>query len=67
MAEIRQEVKTFVVHYLCDECGKEAMEPDRKGVVSFVMPPAYDHTCPGCGAKATFGIEYPRIETEAIA
>lgn len=63
--EIRQEVKTYKVHYMCDDknCGGE-MQPT--GLCLTSMPPLYPHTCSQCGISKNFPDTYPYIETEQM-
>lgn len=64
MAEIKQEVKTFEVDYICDECGKGKMR--NAGFVLDSNPPQYPHRCKECGAKKTFYHTYPRTVYERV-
>jgi Zn finger protein HypA/HybF involved in hydrogenase expression len=57
-AEIEQEVKTFTVYYLCDECGKGRMEPT--GICLTSNPLQWPHKCNKCGSEKTFKVKYPR-------
>ena len=58
MAEIEQEVKTFTVNYLCDECGEGYMEST--GSILISNPPQYPHKCNACGSDRTFREKYPK-------
>lgn len=59
MAEKRTEVKTYVVRYICDDCGEGEMVPTGQCLTSW--PAKYPHKCSKCGASATFtGSSYPR-------
>jgi hypothetical protein len=58
MAEMAQEVKTFTVGYLCDECGKGWMEPT--GTMLTSNPPQWPHKCNECGEQKTFWEKYPK-------
>lgn len=59
MSEKRIEVNTYIVRYICDECGEGEMFPT--GTCLDSLPPQYPHKCHKCGASKTFiGITYPR-------
>ena len=58
MPEIEQEVKTFTVSCLCEECGDGWMEPT--GICLTSNPPQYPHKCSKCGEIENFRVEYPR-------
>ena len=64
MGEMEQEVKTFVVGYLCDECGRGFME--NNGECLYVYPPLYPHECSHCGDKVNFKVKYPQTITRNI-
>lgn len=65
MAEIEQEVKTFRVHYICDECGKGEMLPT--GVMLASNPPQYPHECTKCDATTRFtDKKYPTLFTRQV-
>lgn len=63
MAEIKQEVKTYCIHYRCD-CGAGEMIP--AGVVLSCHPPLYPHNCNKCGKSMTFEKRYPHYITEKL-
>lgn len=60
MAEVRQQARTFIVRYLCDECGTGEMK--FTGSVFMTNPPKYKHEC-RCGAAKTLDRSYPDTET----
>jgi len=64
MSETEQEVKTYVVNYICDECGDGFMEPT--GEIYLTNPPQYPHVCNKCGAKKTFNKKYPYQRLEHL-
>ena len=65
MAEVRYEVKTFVIEYACDECGEGEMKGT--GNVLMTSPVNYPHQCNKCGAMKTFtGEKYPKKIYEQI-
>jgi len=56
--EEKKEVKTFVVNYICDECGKGKMVPTA-GIYLTSNPPQWPHECTHCNNTKTFRICYP--------
>jgi len=65
MGEISQEVRTFEVHYICDECGKGEMKAS--GACLMSNPPQFPHRCQECGAEKTmFNKAYPFTTYEKI-
>lgn len=65
MAEKRTEVKTYVVRYICDDCGEGEMVPT--GLCLSIWPAQYPHKCNKCGASETFiGSTYPRTVYEEV-
>lgn len=61
----RYEVKTFIVDFKCDVCGKGYFR--LTGQVLATYPPQYPHKCNFCGAETdVIGHTYPYTETEKI-
>ena len=62
MAEIKTEVKTYQIDYVCDECGCGYLRPTGEALLTH--PPKYPHKCKTCGFKKTFKNKYPTVVTE---
>ncbi|MFD2574267.1 hypothetical protein ACFSUS_26775 [Spirosoma soli] len=62
MPEVKKEVRTYKVRYVCDRCGIGDMEAT--GVVPKGYPGTYPHSCNHCGAFQTFDRQYPEIRLE---
>ena len=52
MSEVKHEVKTYLIRYLCDDCGIGTLNPT--GITLTSYPPQYPHTCGNCGRHETF-------------
>jgi hypothetical protein len=65
--EIKKEVKTIQVDYLCPACGKGNLRPT--GNTLFTYPASYQHICNNtttCCYSETFDKKYPYLEYEFI-
>jgi hypothetical protein len=62
MAEIKHEVQTYEVDYICDECKEGRMR--FTGVELTVHPPIYPHLCDKCKLRKDFRCIYPKIVYE---
>ena len=63
MKEVKKEVKTYIVHAMCD-CGGEYLPT---GMALTSHPVQYPHVCDKCGDKQLFSDEmYPRTEYEEV-
>ena len=60
MAEQKKEVKTYIVDYICDECGVGKMR--NSGMSHVTHPKQYPHSCTNCYYQKTFNCVYPRTE-----
>lgn len=58
------EVKTVMVHQMCDNCENGEFLPTGEAYMTY--PAQYPHVCGGCGKKKTFDHTYPRIEYRKI-
>jgi len=61
------EVKTYKVHYICDECKQGELLPT--GTCYPTNPPQYPHKCSNidyCNSARTFNIQYPALKYEEI-
>lgn len=65
MAEIKTELKTFMVEMQCDQCGKGMMERTNATVLTS-NPPQYTHSCTSCGYSANYTTSYPNGIHEKI-
>lgn len=65
MPEIKHEVRTFAVALRCDVEGCPG-EMVPTGEAKMTSPPKYVHQCNFCGASATSGHRYPRLEYEYL-
>ena len=64
MATIKkQEVKTFVLNLICDECGGEMVF---KGDGVLTYPPKFPHICTKCGKEVITDKIYPATEYEYL-
>ena len=64
MATIRkQEVRTFVLNLLCDECGGQMVF---KGDGLLTYPPKFTHICMECGKEVITDKVYPATEYEYL-
>lgn len=62
MAEKEIEVKTFRIHYYCDECEDGELLPT--GMLLSSWPPQFPHACNKCAANKIFSDKrYPIILT----
>lgn len=58
MPEREKRVETFLVEYVCDECGRGEMVGT--GLTKTVDPPLFEHKCNNCGFTADYrGVHYP--------
>ncbi len=65
MPEIEEEVKTYKVIYICDECFEGEMEWNGIGLTTYPMQ--YPHKCNKCGALKTFrDRHYPLLRKEGL-
>ena len=64
MSEVKTEVRTFNVEYVCDSCNQANMRST--GIVLTSNPPWYPHKCPNCGACQDFRTSYPKFVTEKV-
>ncbi len=64
MPEVKQEVNTYLIRYLCDECGKGTLNPTGIALTSY--PPQYPHICDKCGRNETFWEKYPKTVYEPV-
>lgn len=65
MAERKVEIKTFLIHYMCDVCEKEKLVKIER--TKFDGSYWYLHECPNCKATVTFREkEYPITVTEEV-
>jgi DNA-directed RNA polymerase subunit RPC12/RpoP len=64
MATIRkQEVRTFILNLLCDECGGQMVF---KGDGLLTYPPKFPHICMECGKEVITDKIYPATEYEYL-
>ena len=64
MATIRkQEVRTFVLNLLCDDCGGQMVF---KGDGLLTYPPKFTHICMECGKEVITDKVYPTTEYEYL-
>jgi predicted nucleic acid-binding Zn ribbon protein len=64
MPETMTEVKSFIIRYTCDKCGKGEMVGT--GIAYPVQPPLYEYECLECGHKMKTRDRYPRTEYESV-
>lgn len=64
MAEVKTQVKTYEVQYVCDVCKDGYMEPN--GIMLTSNPPKYQHSCQNCNHSVSFRVQYPRMVYEPI-
>ena len=64
MPETRREVKTYLINYICDECGDGFMEPTGKMLLT--NQPGFPHQCNKCEARETFSDKYPKQVLEYL-
>ncbi len=63
--ELKREVKTYQVDYICDNCGKGQMCATGFSLSS--SPPQHAHVCNKCGTARVFlGKKYPMIVQEPV-
>lgn len=60
--ETEVEVKTILVDYVCDDCGKQVKYID--GNMILTDPPKFKHNCIECGKEYVFNHKYPTIKYE---
>lgn len=63
--EIKREVKTIQVDYMCPNCKTGELESITRDVLS-TTPPKYPHKCNVCKFTYTLDTEYPHYEFEVI-
>ncbi len=61
MAERESPAETVIIDYVCDACGKGAMEVPNGGSMLASWPPQWVHTCYSCGEQATLPDRYPKV------
>lgn len=67
MPEIKKEVKTFNVEYICDSCGNGKMvDTGCHYWVEDTLPESYVHECDACGDEKGFTCKYPGTKTVII-
>ena len=59
----KQEVKTFIEHLKCDECGEEMAFT---GEAIMTYPPKFTHICMNCENKIVVDKVYPSTSYEYI-
>ena len=64
MPERPYEVRPFGVDYVCDDCGRGAMEAVR--LVLDSDAPQWEHKCGNCGHTALLPVQYPNIRWERV-
>lgn len=64
MAEVRTEVRTYEIQYVCDVCKDGYLEPN--GITLTSHPPQHQHSCTSCGHTVSFRVIYPRMVYEPI-
>jgi len=57
MPEIKTKIDTYMVDYICDDCGKGTMQ--RFGGMLLTAPPQYTYRCNNCGAIIQTFESYP--------
>lgn len=68
--EMKNEVRTYMTRFLCEECLKEkglAGEYKPTGKVLLSTPPKHEHKCTDCGRVLMLDKKYPIIEYEIIS
>jgi len=59
----KTEVKTYMEHVFCDNCGDELVKSD---IVLLTNPPKYRYECPNCGhSEDSFEI-YPKMSYKEV-
>jgi hypothetical protein len=69
MAEIKGEIKTYIIQYACDDCEKipnPGCILNKRELVLLTHPPIYSYECPSCKKKYKFSKSYPGFENELI-
>lgn len=56
--EMVAEVKTLIVHMMCDKCGKGKMMP-HGSIILTAYPEQYLHKCENCGYEENYHMRYP--------
>lgn len=62
MTERKEELKTYRIDYVCNNCGKDYMKPT--GPALLTRPPKFKHVCLTCGHVEIFNEKYPKIVYE---
>ena len=52
MPELNKKVETYIINYVCDECGEGLMLPT--GMAFYTSPLQYEHRCDNCGDTQKF-------------
>ena len=65
MPEQAYEVRPYGVDYVCDDCGRGAMEAVR--LVLDSDSPLWEHKCGTCGRTALLPAQYPTIRWERVS
>lgn len=58
--EIRQELETIEVDFICPKCKVGNLRPTGKGLM--IQPLRYPHKCTECDNQQTFKVRYPYHE-----
>lgn len=64
MPEIKVQVRTYNVEFLCESCSKAALQ--KTGLVLTSMPAKIEYRCPNCGIKTYLTESYPKLVTEEV-
>ncbi len=64
MAEIKQEVRLYLVDCACDECHEGKMRST--GTCYTTNPPLYPHSCNKCGHVEMYDKIYPFQQVEPL-
>lgn len=59
MPEIKKEIKSYSVDYVCDQCEIGNLLPT--GLCLTSMPPKFPHICNYCNAYYELSKRYPKI------
>lgn len=64
MSERKEEVRTFLIYYMCDSCGGKVFPT---GLTLTCNPPIHIHRCTSCGRQYEFKRHYPIKVHEPIS
>lgn len=64
MPEIKVQVRTYTVEFLCESCRHAALK--KTGTILASLPEKIEYICPNCGVRTYLTESYPKMVTEEV-